>query len=145
MRGLVEDLREVASCGGFQYPILFLPCRDLQIVQSFYNGTLGLPIALDQGECVIFRVGGSGVAKGYLGFCAGLGPELADPERVCLTLVVSTRREVDQWHRRLTELDVACISPPAYKPKFHIYNAFFRDPSGYTLEIQAFDDEYAPE
>ena len=93
---------------------------------------------------MIFRVGPLGV-RGYWGFCVGLKPELTDPEQVCLTLVVSTRDVVDQWHRRLTRLNVTCLNPPAYNSQFHIYNTFFRDPSGYTLEIQAFDEEYAPD
>jgi len=71
--------------------------------------------------------------------------ELAAPEKICLTLVVSTRKEVDQWHTKLTKLGVTCMHAPSYRPEFHIYNAFFRDPTNYTVEIQAFDSEYAPQ
>ena len=30
--------------------------------------------------------------------------------------------------------------PPTHNPEFAIYHFFFRDPSGYLLEIQRFDD-----
>ena len=52
--------------------------------------------------------------------------------------------EVDHWHAKLTELGVTCTHAPSYRPEFHIYNAFFGDPTNYAVEIQAFDSEYAP-
>ena len=134
---------KAVSSGGFQYPIVFLPCHDLRVVRSFYGDALRLPVALDQGKCLIFRIGIKGSA-GYFGFRKGFKSELVDPEKVCLTLVVSTRSDVDQWHESLTKLGENCVRAPSYQPQFHIYNAFFRDPIGYTLEIQAFDEEYSP-
>lgn len=128
---------------GFLYPIVFLPCRDLGVVRSFYGGILGLELALDQGTCLIFRIGVSR-SGGYWGFCSGVKSELADPENVCLTLVVSSREEVDEWYKRLMKLDVTCTKPPSYTSRFHIYNAFFRDPVNYTIEIQAFDAGHTP-
>ena len=133
-----------ASPSDFQYPIVFLPCRDLQTTRLFYNRMLGFPIALDQGSCLIFRVG-TKETKGYWGFCVGASYELADPERICLTLVVSTQKQVDQWHAKLAKLCIVCKRAPSYRREFHIYNTFFQDPSNYSLEIQAFDSEHAPQ
>lgn len=126
---------------GFEYLIVFLPCHDLQVVRNFYNVILGLPVALDQGDCLVFRI--SEKARGYWGFCT-LKSKLANPEKVCLTLVVSSREEVDQWHRKLVTVDAPCTKEPSYSQQFHIYHTFFQDPMGYTLEIQAFDVEHAP-
>lgn len=127
----------------FQYPIVFLPCRDLEAMRAFYHGVLGLPVALDQGKCIIVRVG-VGEIRGYWGFCSGLRTELSDPASVCLTLVVSSREEVDWWHKKLIECNVVCTKGPSYRREFHICNAFFRDPMGYTLEIQSFGNGYEP-
>lgn len=112
-------------------------------MRTFYNGVLGLPVALDQGQCLIFRVGTT-QALGYFGFCADLQPELTRLAKVFLTLVVATREEVDFWHKELTERGVVCTKSPSYLSQFHIYNATFQDPMSYTLEIQTFDVNYAP-
>lgn len=133
-----------SSLSGFEYSIVFLPCNNLEMIRTFYNGILGLPIALDQSKCLIFSTGVS-KSNGYWGFCSGLKPELHDPENVCLTLVVSTRKEVNQWYKKLSKFNITCKKIPSYRPEFHIYNAFFQDPMNYTLEIQAFDDGYAPQ
>jgi catechol 2,3-dioxygenase-like lactoylglutathione lyase family enzyme len=125
----------------FEYPIVFLPCRDLQIMRNFYTDILGLPVALDQGDCVVFRIGEK--ARGYWGFCTQK-TELTHPEKVCLTLVVSSREEVDQWHRRLVNANVRCTQVPRHNQRFHIYHTFFQDPMGYTLEIQVFEIGHAP-
>lgn len=132
-----------SSLSGFKYSIVFLPCGNLETVRAFYNGVLGLPIALDQSKCLIFHTGVN-KSNGYLGFCSGLKPELQDPEKVCLTLVVSTREEVDQWYNKLSNLNIPCKQIPSHKPEFHIYNVFFKDPVNYMLEIQSFDKKYAP-
>ena len=129
---------------GFRYSIIFLPCRNLKEMHAFYNGVLGLPLVLDQGDCLIFSIGAhKKKPQGYWGFCNSM-KSMADPEKVCLTLVVSSRKEVDQWHRKLTKQGVKCRKIPSHKPQFHIYNAFFQDPMNYTLEIQTFDVGYAP-
>jgi hypothetical protein len=128
---------------GFKYSIVFLPYNNLETARNFYNGVLGLPIALEQSKCLIFHIGTNKLG-GYWGFCIGLKPELLDPEKVCLTLVVSTREEVDQWYKKLSSLNIPCKQIPSNKPEFHIYNVFFKDPMNYTLEIQTFDKKFAP-
>ena len=131
-----------SNVSGFKYSIVFLPCSNLEAIRAFYGGILSLAIALDQTKCLIFRIGGN-QSNSYWGFCCGLKPELIDPEKVCLTLVVSTREEVDQWYKKLCKLNICCRKIPSHKPEFHIYNTFFQDPMNYTLEIQAFDKKYA--
>jgi catechol 2,3-dioxygenase-like lactoylglutathione lyase family enzyme len=41
---------------------------------------------------------------------------------------------------RIRPRGVAIEKPPAANPEFEIYHFFFRDPNGYLLEIQRFDD-----
>lgn len=54
-----------------------------------------------------------------------------------LTLVTS---EVDAWHQYLRDQGVSFEGPPALNPKYDIYHCFLRDPNGYLIEIQRFND-----
>jgi catechol 2,3-dioxygenase-like lactoylglutathione lyase family enzyme len=56
---------------------------------------------------------------------------------VILTLVTD---DVDGWHARLAAKGVTFEKEPAANPEYGIYHCFFRDPNGYLLEIQRFDD-----
>ena len=127
----------------FQYPITFLPCKNLEETTSFYTNILDLEIALEQGECVIFKIGDSPHIS-YWGFCAHYSEFLTPAKRVCLTIVVNKKMEVDKWHKILTQKKILCTRTPNYTPQFKIYNAFYQDPTGYTIEIQAFDVDAKP-
>ena len=127
----------------FQYPITFLPCKNLDEINIFYTKILGLEIALEQGECVIFKIGHS-PHTGYWGFCAHHSEFITPAKRVCLTLVVNTKMDVDRWHKNLTQNNILCTKIPMDTPLFKIYNAFYQDPMGYTIEIQAFYNDSKP-
>jgi len=112
--------------------ITFLHTRDLEATDRFYQETLGLDLALDQGDCRIYHTS----ADGYIGFCRremSPGP----PPGIILTLVTA---EVDTWYRRLRDAGAAFETPPAHNPRYGIYHCFLRDPNGYLIEIQRFDD-----
>jgi catechol 2,3-dioxygenase-like lactoylglutathione lyase family enzyme len=112
--------------------ITFLYTRDLETTARFYEEVLGLPLALDQGSCRIYRVS----SDGYLGFCQrNAAPE--QPDGVIFTIVT---QEVDRWYERLCARGVAFEKPPALNPKYNIYHCFLRDPNGYLIEIQKFLD-----
>ena len=128
----------------FQYPITFLPCHDLLEVEKFYNGILHLPIALKQHSCVIFQVGRENIAA-YWGFCTHYNEMLYPPENVFLTLVVNSRKQVDEWHEELISKNISCIKRPQYNSTYRIYQALYRDPIKYTIEIQAFDPGAEPQ
>ncbi len=114
----------------FDQQITFLYTGDLASTARFYEETLGLPLALDQGDCRIYRVS----RDGLLGFCRRAGG--AQPAGIILTLVT---QDVDGWHTRLVERGVEFDSPPAFNPRYGIYHCFLRDPNGYLLEIQRFE------
>jgi catechol 2,3-dioxygenase-like lactoylglutathione lyase family enzyme len=112
--------------------ITFLYTRDLAATARFYEQVLGLPLALDQGGCRIYRVSGTG----YVGICQR--DEVAErPMGVIFTLVT---RDVDRWYRWLIERGVAFEKAPEINPTYNIYHCFLRDPNGYLIEIQAFLD-----
>lgn len=116
---------------GFDSVITFCYTEDIEAVHSFYHGVLGLPLALDQGGCRIYRV----AAGGFLGFCSGRDRRVADD--VTITLVTE---DVDVWFDTAVKAGCQVIKPPAETPEYRIYNCFLKDPAGYTLEIQRFED-----
>ncbi len=113
--------------------ITFLYTRDLEATARFYEERLGLPLALDQGGCRIYRTAG----EAYVGFCEREeAPE--EPQGIILTLVTP---EVDGWYEMLRAQGVPFEKAPAINPTYNIYHCFFRDPNGYLIEIQRFSDE----
>lgn len=112
--------------------IAFLPAPEWEATRRFYEQVLGLPCVLEQVDCCIYQVAGAG----YIGFCQR--SETPQPaERVILTLVT---QEVDAWHAHLQAHSVEIVKPPAYNERYQIYHLFARDPNGYLIEIQRFDD-----
>jgi catechol 2,3-dioxygenase-like lactoylglutathione lyase family enzyme len=114
----------------FDQTITFLHTSDLNKTAHFYEELLGLELVRDQGVCRIYRTSGDG----FIGFCKHLEP--AAPQGVILTLVCE---DVDGWYEKLRQKGVEFSKAPAHNPKFGIYHCFFKDPNGYLLEIQRFD------
>ena len=116
--------------------ITFLYTRDLEATARFYEDIVGLPLALDQGDCRIYHV----TDDAYLGFCRRTGaPER--PNGVILTLAT---QEVDRWYRHLSAQGVTFEKPPTLNQEYNIYHCFLRDPNGYLIEIQRFRDPTWP-
>lgn len=114
--------------------IVFLPAPKWEATREFYERILGLRLALEQTDCVIYQVAGAG----YLGFCQRA--ETPQPaERVILTLVSSA---VDEWHARLQAHGVEITKSPTWNERYQIYHLFARDPNGYLIEIQRFEDPH---
>ena len=112
--------------------ITFLYTPNLAATARFYEEILGLEIALDQGSCRIYAT----ASDAYLGFCERAEAGV-DPTNVIFTLVTS---DVDDWYEILKEKGVDFEKPPALNPHYQIYHCFLRDPNGYLIEIQRFED-----
>jgi catechol 2,3-dioxygenase-like lactoylglutathione lyase family enzyme len=121
-----DDTQKIA----FDSQITFVPVADLARSAAFYELTLLLPLALDQGGIKIYRVAGGG----FLGLCQSDGALPAD-DRLILTFVTE---RVDEWHTRLAAQGVPTDGPPRENPRYQIYHFFARDPDGYRLEVQRF-------
>ena len=115
----------------FKSQITFLGTRDLEATAQFYERTLGLPLVLDQGRCRIYKVTGGA----YLGFCER--EEAKATEGVIVTLVAE---DVDAWCDELRTRGVKFEKEPTYNSEYKIYHCFLRDPNGYLVEIQRFED-----
>ncbi len=111
--------------------ISFFPTGDLDGTTAFYQDALGLPMVLDQGVCRIFRA----TAGAFIGFCQKAAAP-TDPESI-ITLVTE---DVDGWVHALRNKGVEPERGPEFNAKFDIYHAFYRDPNGYLVEIQRFED-----
>lgn len=115
----------------FEQTVTFLHTSDLDATSHFYEDILELPLVRDQGVCRIYKTSGDA----YLGFCTHL--ETPAKTGIILTLVTPS---VDEWYATLRSKGVEIVNPPAHNPKYNIYHFFFKDPNGYTLEIQRFDE-----
>lgn len=111
--------------------IVFLATSDLTRTAQFYEETLGLPLALDQGKCRIYRV----AREAYIGFC-----EQEDPPSVEGVIITVVTQQVDEYCDLLRTRGVVFEKEPTTNPDYKIYHCFLRDPNGYLVEIQRFDD-----
>ena len=112
--------------------VTFIYVDDLEVSHGFYADTLGLELVLTQAHCRIYRV----ASGGFLGICR-TGDRPTTPQGVILTLV---RDDVDEYCARLAALGVTFDTEPQHNDRFAIYHAFLRDPDGYLIEVQRFDD-----
>ena len=115
----------------FDSQITFIYTKNLEASSAFYGELLELPLVLDQGGCRIYRVADGG----FIGVC-GRGEALV-PQGLILTLVTE---DVDGWFHRLTTAGVEVEKKPAFNPDYNIYHCFLKDPAGYRIEIQRFED-----
>jgi catechol 2,3-dioxygenase-like lactoylglutathione lyase family enzyme len=111
--------------------ITFVYCKDLEACARFYTDVLGLALAIDQGDCRIFR----GAAEAFVGLCRCRPDHGVSRDGVTLTFVTP---DVDGWHRHLKEHSVEILAPPSESREFQIYRFFARDPEGHLLEFQRF-------
>lgn len=112
--------------------ITFLYTRNLEETARFYEQIVGLPLALDQGNCRIYQV----TDEAFIGFCERAETS-TEPQGIILTLVTA---DVDPWHQYLDNQGVTFEKRPTLNPTYNIYHCFLRDPNGYLIEIQKFLD-----
>ncbi|MEO1089050.1 MAG: Rid family hydrolase [Pseudomonadota bacterium] len=112
--------------------LTFLYTDDLKRSVAFYQHVLELEPVIDQGAAVLFRVN----AGAYLGVC-----DRPDRPRGTDGVMVSfVEDDVDATYAKLSARGVVFDGPPGPQMDGRVYAAFFRDPDGYRLEIQAFRD-----
>lgn len=110
--------------------ITFLGTDDLKKTSKFYQNILGLTLYKDQKICLIFHIN----KQSKIGFCEHI-PIIHDEKSPIITLVTE---EVDEVYSRLIKSGLKISEKPKLNEKFDIYHFFFKDPNGYTIEIQKF-------
>jgi lactoylglutathione lyase len=112
--------------------ITFLYYRDLQAAMSFYEDTLGLTLAIDQGWSKIYRV----TEGGYVGLVdEAHGSHKAHPVKpvqVCMRV-----GDVDAWCAYLKARGVEIVKGPKNVDALGIRVIVFNDPEGYQVEVQS--------
>lgn len=116
--------------------ITFIYTRNFPQSTKFYEEILGLSLWLDQGSCRIYQVS----QDGYIGICEGVAPKMPNEgqqHNVILTLV---SQKVDEWYLYLIQKGIKFEKPPTFNKQYNIYHCLFRDPDGYLIEIQRFNN-----
>jgi len=114
-----------------QLAITFLYYRDLPRAMRFYQDILGLPLAIDQGWCKIYRI------------CPNAHVGLVDEARgmntwqPIKTVQLCIRVEdVDAWYAYAQEENLDALSELFVSDALGIRAFVFNDPEGYQIEIQ---------
>ncbi len=113
---------------------LFLYYRDLNRATAFYRDTLGLELVADYDMARIFRV----AEESYLILVdATKGMHTADePKSVALALLTD---QLDEWHAYLATKGIAPGRPFAARPGSAHDGFVVKDPEGYLLEFERFN------
>jgi len=121
----------------FAQALTFFCTKDLVESERFYGGTLGLSAAMRTPSAILWRVTDSA----FFGVTAGPGRE-PKAGAALLDLVVRTKDEVADWHRRIVADGWAADGPP--RPMHDGMTGFFAtDPDRYLVEILHFADPAA--
>lgn len=111
--------------------ITFFYYKDLAAALRFYEEVLGLPLAIDQGWCKIYRVC-PGAHIGLVDETRGMNKWAAvKPVQFCIRVP-----DVDAWYTYLKEVGVNDLSELFVNDEIGIRAFVFRDPEGYQIEIQ---------
>ena len=117
--------------------ITFLYAEEPAACWRFYEDILELPLVQDQGRVRIYRVTGG---QAFLGICPAREARLSENPRVeggvLFTLVT---QDVEGWHAFLAAKGVELPVQVTYAEAYGITHFFFKDPAGYTIEVQRFE------
>lgn len=112
--------------------ITFFYYRELAAAMRFYEDILGLPLAIDQGWCKIYRIAG-GAHVGLVDESRGMNKWQADK---CVQLCIRVP-DVDAWYAYAQEEALAGLSQLFVNDGIGIRAFVFNDPEGYQIEIQS--------
>ena len=115
-----------------QLAITFLYYRDLPAAMRFYEDVLGLPLAIDQNWCKIYRIC-PGAHVGLVDEAKGMNKWTAvKPVQLCIRVV-----DVDGWYDYAQTKGLENLSQLFVNDEIGIRAFVFDDPEGYQVEIQS--------
>ncbi|MFY9211276.1 MAG: VOC family protein [Aestuariivita sp.] len=115
-----------------QLAITFFYYRDLPAAMQFYENVLGLPLAIDQGWCKIYRIC-PGAHVGLVDETRGMNKWAAvKPVQLCIRVP-----DVDDWYAYAQDSKLDNLSDLFLNDEIGIRAFVFNDPEGYQIEIQS--------
>ncbi|MEX0284084.1 MAG: VOC family protein [Paracoccaceae bacterium] len=112
--------------------ITFFYYRDLPAAMAFYEDVLGLPLAIDQGWCKIYRIC-PGAHVGLVDETKGMNKWAAvKPVQLCIRV-----SDVDDWYSYAQARALDALSELFVNDEIGIRAFVFNDPEGYQVEIQS--------
>ena len=112
--------------------ITFFYYRDLASAMRFYEDMLGLPLAIDQGWCKIYRIC-PGAHVGLVDEQRGMNKwTKAKPVQLCIRV-----QDVDAWYDYAKHHALDGLSELFENDDIGIRAFVFNDPEGYQIEIQS--------
>jgi predicted enzyme related to lactoylglutathione lyase len=115
-----------------QLAITFFYYRDLPAAMRFYEEVLGLPLAIDQGWCKIYRIC-PGAHVGLVDEANGMNKWAAvKPVQLCIRVP-----QVDDWYAYAQASGLDNLSTLFVNDALGIRAFVFTDPEGYQIEIQS--------
>ncbi len=115
-----------------QLAITFFYYRDLPTAMTFYEDVLGLPLAIDQGWCKIYRIA-EGAHVGLVDEAHGMNKWAAQkPVQLCIRVP-----DVDAWYAYAQAQNLDALSELFENQRIGIRAFVFDDPEGYQIEIQS--------
>lgn len=117
--------------------VTFLYAENPEECWRFYEEVLELPLVQDQGSVRIYGIDGT---RAFVGVCRARAPRASENPRVVGGVVFTlVTQDVEGWHAFLTAKGVALPMAPTYSEAYRITHFFFKDPAGYTIEVQRFE------
>ena len=113
--------------------ITWVYTHDLDLTVKFYSQVLGFRCVRETAESRIFAT----VLGAAIGLCRAFEDRVVEPKGGMISIVTN---DVDRWYRQLLERGTNIAAAPHRLPQFGIYTFFIRDPNGYVIEFQQFDD-----
>jgi len=115
-----------------QLAITFFYYRDLPRAMRFYEDILGLPLAIDQGWCKIYRIC-PGAHVGLVDETRGMNKWAAvKPVQLCIRVA-----QVDDWFAYAQAKGLDNLSKLFVNEALGIRAFVLTDPEGYQIEIQS--------
>lgn len=111
--------------------ITFLYYRDLATAMRFYEDKLGLPLAIDQGWCKIYKIC-DGAHVGLVDETRGMNKwQPVKTVQLCIRVA-----DVDTWYAYAQSENFVGLSKLFENDQLGIRAFVFDDPEGYQIEIQ---------
>ena len=118
---------------GVTRQISWVYTEDLDSTAVFYAETLGLTCLRESGGARLYATS----TNACIGLCQVFADRVVEPTGAMISLVTD---DVDAWYQRLHARGADLVQAPERLERFGIYRFSLRDPNGYVIEIQQFDE-----